>query len=105
MLADAGSFALGGHFVFGNPLDEVAAGRLARHDRRLTAIAAGQRGFQIAFQHGGKKFLVFPFRMLRREDFDAFKGKVVLEIHRLLGPQCTIVVESSDAFLNRHETR
>ncbi len=43
--------------------------------------------------------------MLRCERFDAIEREGELEIHRLLGPKCSVVVKGRDAFGDRDEVR
>ena len=66
-------------------------------------FAAGKHPLEIAREEGLERLLLFPFRMLRRERFDAVESERELEIHRLLGPQRAVVVEHGDAFRLGHK--
>ena len=75
------------------------------HEVQERAIAAGERGFQIAFEQRGERLLVLPLGMLRRERLHAIEREVELNGHRLLAPERAVVVEDGDALRNGHEIR
>ena len=68
-------------------------------------VTAGKRGFQIALEQRGERFLGFPFGMLRRERLHAVEREVELNGNRLLTPERAVVVERGDAFRDWHEVR
>ena len=72
------------------------------HDRMF---ATRGRSLQVAFQQRSERFLLLPFRMLRRQSFHAIKGKEELYGNRLFTPEGAIVIEHGDAFCNRNEVR
>ena len=72
------------------------------HER---VVAAGERGFHIALEQRGERFLGLPLGMLRRERLHAVEREVELHRHRLLAPERAVVVERGDALGDRHEVR
>ena len=66
-------------------------------------LAASEGALEVALEQRGKRLLVLPLRVLRRKRLHAVKGKQELEIQRLLGPECAVVVEHGDALGRRHE--
>ena len=80
--------------------------RVRGHDEfEERVVAAGERGFQIALEQRGERFLGLPLGMLRRERLHAVEREVELHGHRLLAPERAVVVERGDAFGDRHEVR
>ena len=65
--------------------------------------AAGGEGLAIAFEHRLERLLLLPLRMLRRQALHLVQGEEHLEVHRLLAPQGTVVIEHGDALGWRHE--
>ena len=66
-------------------------------------VAAGERGFQIALEQRGERFLGLPLGMLRRERLHAVEREIQLNGHRLLAPERAVVVERGDALGHGHE--
>ena len=81
------------------------AGMRGHHDLENGRFAARNRAFHIPLEQRGKRFLVLPLRMLRRERLHSVERKQELKIHGLLGPQRAVVIEGGDAFCRRHELR
>ena len=61
--------------------------------------------FHVTLEQRRKRFLVLPLGMLRCEHPDAVQREEELKIHRLLAPECAVVVERGDALGDRHEIR
>ena len=66
-------------------------------------FAAGEGGFEVAFEDGGEGFLVFPFRVLGGEGLDAVEGEEGLEVHGLFAPERAVVVEDGDTLCGGNE--
>jgi hypothetical protein len=60
---------------------------------RIACSPPASAAFHVALEQGGKRLLVLPFGMLRREGFYTVDGEEELKIDRLLGPQRAVVVE------------
>ena len=71
----------------------------------MAGFAARERAFKIALEQRGEWLLGLPLRVLRRKRLHAVEGKEELEIHRLFGPECAVVVEHGDALGGRDEIR
>ena len=79
---------------------------MSRHNNfEERVFATGKRGFQIALEEWGERFLRLPFGMLRRECLYAIECEEQLNGHRLLTPERAVVVEGRDAFGDGHEVR
>jgi len=61
------------------------------------------RSLQVAFEDRGERLLVLPLRVLWREHLDAVEDEQGLEIHRLLSPERSVVVERGDPLRLGHE--
>ncbi len=66
---------------------------LTRHHERL----------HITFEHRLEWRRRLPFRMLGDKRFHSIDRKDVLDVHRLLGPERAVIVESGNAPLRWHE--
>ncbi|MNN72589.1 hypothetical protein D3C81_1886410 [compost metagenome] len=67
-------------------------------DLHQAVHAAGGQGLVVVLEDSLERLLGFPLRMLGRHALDFLQGEQHLEVHRLLTPQCAVVVEHGDAF-------
>lgn len=92
----------------GQPAPDDGVELLRRHPRvggrdqlQETPVAARRQGFHIPVQHRLERLSLAPLRMRRRERLHAVQGKGELDVHRLLDPEGSVVVERRDALLGR----
>jgi hypothetical protein len=71
--------------------DDLADGR----------FSAGKRAFHVTLEQRRKRLLALPLRMLRRERLHAVEREEELKIHRLLGPECAVVIKHGNALGGR----
>ncbi len=81
------------------------AGVCSHHNLENRRFAPRQGILHVAFEQRGERFLVFPFRMLRRECLDSVERKGELKIHRLLSPKAAVVVECGNPLGDRYPVR
>ena len=74
-----------------------------RDDFDHSFFAGSRQRLQVAVQHRRERLPSLPFRMHGRKNLHAIECEGQLHIHRLLDPECAVVVESRDALLGRNE--
>src|SRR5262245_38738831 len=67
-----------------------------RHDPEKSGFAKRRQGLDIAVEPRLERLLGLPVGMLRRHGSHPIHRKHDLEIHRLLRPQCSVMVKSCD---------
>ena len=76
------------------------------HDQlQHAALAEFRDGLHVAVEHRREGLLVLPFGVHRRELLNPVEPKGELDIHGLLAPQRSIVVEGRDPVRHGYEVR
>jgi hypothetical protein len=95
-----------GREPIGDDLLELRRGHAGmRHgnDFDQSVFAGSRQLLQVVIQHRRKRLLGLPFGMHRRKSLHPVERKGQLDIHRLLDPERTVIIEGRDALLDRHE--
>ena len=73
--------------------------RMGRHEELTEGtLAAGEDGLHVAPEQRSERLLRSPFRMPGRKRLDAIQHEEELEVHRLFGPERTVIVEDRNTF-------
>jgi hypothetical protein len=79
---------------------------MGHHHQFQKAVFSGiSQCLHVAFQHRLEGLLVLPFRMQWRQGLHAIEREDQLDIHGVLGPQRSVIVECGNALRHRHEIR